>query len=67
MNIDKLHNIWSIESKHIVADEFTGYEYVYDQLDTLTKEVYDKAPEGTMDCEFDIDRSSGLVPRVDYT
>ena len=67
MNIDKLHNIWSIESKHIVADEFTGYESVYDQLDTFTKEVYDKDPEGTIDCVFDIYRSIGLVPIVYYT
>lgn len=67
MNIDKLHKVWSIEPKHVVADEFTGYESVYDQLDTFTKEVYEKDPEGTIDRVFDIYRSIGLVPIVYYT
>jgi hypothetical protein len=67
MNIDKLHKIWNIEPKHIVADQFTGYESVYDQLDTFTKEVYDKDPTGTIDRVFDIYRSIGLVPITYYT
>ena len=37
MNIDKLHKLWNLESKHIVADEFTGYESVYSKLDKLQK------------------------------
>ena len=64
MNIDKLHKIWNIAPKHIVADEFTGYESMYDQLDTFTKEVYDKDPEGTIDRVFDIYRNIGLVPII---
>ena len=69
MNIDKLHKLWNLESKHIVADEFTGYESVYSKLDKFTKDIYDKDPEGTIDKVFDIYRSIGLVPivSVSYT
>ena len=67
MNIDKLHKLWNLESKHIVADEFTGYESVYSKLDKFTKDIYDKDPEGTIDKVFDIYRSIGLVPIVYYT
>jgi len=67
MNIDKLHKLWNLEPKHIVADEFTGYESVYSKLDKFTKDIYDKDPEGTIDKVFDIYRSIGLVPIVYYT
>ena len=35
MVIDNLHSIWNILPQHVTSDEFTGYESVYDQLDSL--------------------------------
>ena len=65
--IDHLHKIWNIKDHHIVADQFTGYESVYDKLDSFDKVQYDKDPEGTIDQVFNIYRSIGLVPIFYYT
>jgi hypothetical protein len=65
--IDHLYNIWNIKDKHIVADQFTGYESIYDKLDSYTKEQYDKDPQAVIDEVFELYRSIGLVPIVYYT
>ena len=33
--LDALHKIWNV--KHVEGDEFTGYESVYEQLDSFDK------------------------------
>ena len=63
--IDKLFKTWNI--KHAVGDEFTGYESVYDQLDSFDKVQYDADPQGTIEKVYDIYRSINLVPIVYYT
>ena len=65
--IDHLYKIWNIKDKHIVADQFTGYESVYEILDSFDKTQYDKDPKGTIDEVFNIYRNIGLVPIVYYT
>ena len=65
--IDHLHKVWEIKDHHIVADEFTGYESVYEKLDSFTKEQYDKDPQGTIEEVFNVYRSIGLIPIVYYT
>ena len=65
--INELHDIWNIKTHHQVSDIFTGYESVYEQLDTFTKEVYDKDPAGTINSVFDIYRDIGLVPIIYFT
>ncbi len=65
--IDHLHNTWKIRSEHIVADQFTGYESVYEKLDSYTKEQYDKDPQAVIDEVFNLYRRIGLVPIVYYT
>ena len=64
--IKELYNIWNIKEEHISGDKFTGYESVYDQLE-ITKEDYEKDPEGIIDRVFTIYRSINLVPIVYYT
>ena len=65
--INEIHHTWNIQAHNIHSDEFTGYEPVYDQLDTFTKEVFEKDPEGTVDKVFDIYRSINLVPIIYFT
>ncbi len=65
--IDHLYNIWNIKDQHIVADQFTGYESIYDKLDGYKKEQYDKDPQAVIDEVFALYRSIGLVPIVYYT
>ena len=65
--IDHLYKIWNIKDKHVVADQFTGYESIYDKLDSYTKEQYDKDPKVVIDEVFELYRSIGLVPIVYYT
>lgn len=65
--IDHLYKIWNIKDQHIVADQFTGYESIYDKLDSYTKEQYDKDPQAVIDEVFELYRSIGLVPIVYYT
>ena len=60
--IDHLYKQWNIKNEHIVSDVFTGYESVYDKLDSYNKEQYDKDPEAVIDEVFNIYRSIGLVP-----
>jgi SAM-dependent methyltransferase len=63
--IDELYKIWNIT--HAPADEFTGYESVYDQLDDFNKAQYDRDPDGTIDKVYEIYRSINLVPIVYFT
>ena len=65
--IDHLHKTWNILPQHITSDEFTGYESVYDQLDTFDKAQYDADPQGTIEKVYNIYRSIDLVPIVYYT
>ena len=65
--IIQLHKTWNILPQHITSDEFTGYESVYDQLDSFNKAQYDADPQDTIDQVFEIYRSIGLVPIVYYT
>ena len=65
--ITDLYKTWEIKDHHIVADQFTGYESVYDKLDSFDKEQYDKDPQAVIDEVFNIYRSVGLVPIVYYT
>ena len=65
--ITDLYKTWDIKDHHIVADQFTGYESVYDKLDSFDKEQYDKDPQAVIDEVFNIYRSIGLVPIVYYT
>ena len=65
--IDHLHKTWNILPQHITSDEFTGYESVYDQLDTFDKAQYDADPQGTIEKVYKIYRSIDLVPIVYYT
>ena len=67
MVIDKLHAIWNIRPEHKIADEFTGYESVYDQLDQFDKAQYDRDPAGTIEQVYEIYRSINLVPIVYFT
>ena len=65
--INHLHKVWNIKSDHIVEDQFTGYESVYDKLDSFDKAQYDKDPDAVIQEVFDTYRSIGLVPIVYYT
>ena len=65
--IDHLHSTWGIKPEHITGGEFTGYEPVFEQLDSFDKVQYDADPTGTIDQVFNIYRSIGLVPIVYYT
>jgi hypothetical protein len=65
--IDHLHSIWNIESKHICSDVFTGYESVYEELDSHTVETYNADPAGTIESVFDIYRAIGLTPITYFT
>jgi len=65
--IKEIYNFWGISSKNIHGEEFTGYESVYDQLNSLDKPAYNKDPEGTIDKVFDIYRNINLVPIIYYT
>jgi len=67
MDIQTLHDAWNIESKYVFADEFTGYEDLYSQFDTYTKEVYDADPEGTINNVFTLYRTRAIVPIIYYT
>ena len=63
--INELYKIWNIT--HAPADEFTGYESVYDQLDDFNKAQYDRDPDGTIDKVYEIYRSINLVPIMYFT
>ena len=65
--IIQLHKTWNILPQHITSDEFTGYESVYDQLDSFNKAQYDADPQGTIEKIYTIYRSIDLVPIVYYT
>ena len=65
--IEKIYDFWGIKDEHIFSDEFTGYEDLYPEFDKYTKEVYDAAPDETIDSVFDLYRSRNLVPVVYYT
>ena len=65
--IDHLYKIWNIKDQYVVADQFTGYESIYNKLDSYTKEQYDKDPQAVIDEVFELYRSIGLVPIVYYT
>ena len=65
--IEELHTLWNIKPNNIHDDEFTGYEPVYDELSTFTKEVYEADPDGTIQRVFDLYRSINLVPIVYFT
>jgi SAM-dependent methyltransferase len=67
MMIDKLHAIWNIKPEHIVGDSFTGYESVYNELDTHTVPTYTADPAGTIDRVFNIYRNIGLTPITYFT
>jgi len=65
--LNDIYSFWGIESKHIHADEFTGYEPVLDKLDSYTKGKFERDPERVVDEVFDIYRSVNLVPIIYYT
>ena len=65
--IDYLHSIWNIEPKHICSDVFTGYESVYEDLDSHTVETYNADPAGTIEGVFNIYREIGLTPITYFT
>jgi len=65
--LQDIYNFWGIKPNNIVAEEFTGYESVYDQLNKLDKPAYNKDPEGTINKVFDIYRSINLVPIIYFT
>lgn len=64
--INELHKIWNVE-QYAIQPEFTCYESVEQQLNLLTKESYNKDPEGTVDQVFNIYRSINVVPIIYYT
>ncbi len=63
--IDQIYKFWNIDTNLAVADTFTGYEDLYNELDTFTKQTYDRDPDGTIDRVFSIYRTRGVVP-IDY-
>ena len=65
--LQDIYNFWGITPSNIVAEEFTGYESVYDQLNKLDKPAYNKDTEGTINKVFDIYRSINLVPIIYFT
>ena len=65
--LQDIYNFWGIKPNNIVAEEFTGYESVYDQLNKLDKPAYNKDPEDTINKVFDIYRSINLVPIIYFT
>ena len=65
--IHELYNAWNIKSNNIHSDEFTGYEPIYKELSTFTKQVYEADPDGTIQRVFDLYRSINLVPIVYFT
>ena len=65
--IEKIYDFWGINNEHIFGNEFTGYEDLYPEFDKYTKEVYDAAPDETIDNVFNLYRSRNLVPIVYYT
>lgn len=65
--IDRIHKFWNIKPEYIFADEFTGYEDLYEELDTFTTEVYEADGPGTIDKVFDIYRKRDIVPITYYT
>ena len=67
MDIQALHDTWNIKSQYVFADEFTGYEDLYPQLDKYTKEVYDADPQATIDNVFTLYRNRAIVPIIYYT
>ena len=67
MDIQALHDTWNINSQYVFADEFTGYEDLYPQLDKYTKEVYDADPQTTIDNVFTLYRNRAIVPIIYYT
>jgi hypothetical protein len=65
--ISELHKTWNIQPEHVSGSVFTGYESLYDELSTITKETYDADPAGTIQRVFDLYRSINLVPIIYYT
>ena len=65
--IDEIYKFWNIKPEHIFADEFTGYEDLYEQFDTYTKDVYAADPDNTIERVFELYRNRGLVPITYFT
>lgn len=65
--IQQIYDFWGIKPEHIVADEFTGYESIQDQLNSITKEDYDNDGPGTIERVFVLYRNINLVPILYYT
>jgi len=63
--IEQIYRFWNIDSSYAVADQFTGYEDLYDKFDAYTKESYDADPEKTIERVFALYRARGIVP-IDY-
>ena len=49
--IDRIHKFWNIKPEYIFADEFTGYEDLYPELDSFTSEVYEADPQTTWELD----------------
>lgn len=64
--ISDLHSLWGVTA-YATQPEFTCYESVQDKLNTFTKEMYLKDPEGIVQQVFDIYRSINIVPITYYT
>ena len=65
--INEINKFWGIKDEHIFGDEFTGYEDLYPQFDTFTKDVYDANPSDTIDRVFELYRNRNLIPITYYT
>lgn len=63
--IDEIYRFWNIDSSYAVADTFTGYEDLYNELDKHTTETYGQDPDKTIDSVFNLYRNRGIVP-IDY-
>lgn len=67
VTIQDIYTFWMVKPEHVTADEFTGYEHLYDQFDQITKARYQTDPEATIDQVFTWYRSVNLVPITYYT
>ena len=65
--LQEIYKFWGIKPKHIISDEFTGYEPIYNQLDKLDKNTYKKDPNKTIDTVFNLYRTINLTPIIYYT
>lgn len=64
--INELYNIWNV-GQYATQPQFTCYESVQDQLNQITKEIYEKDPDGTIEKVFQIYRSINVVPILYYS